>query len=113
MRLSEISIERPVLATVMSLLFVVAGTISLLALSVREYPDIDRPIVSVKTLYATFESKQELYSEIREQRASGFYAAIQDAMAGDDDPLTGGRSSFNQAHRLDKELQAMPQAFLE
>ena len=37
-------------------------------------------------LYGTFESKQELYSEIREQRASGFYVAIQDAMAGDDDP---------------------------
>ncbi len=51
MRLSDLSIERPVLATVMSLLIVVAGGASFFALPVRELPDVDRPLVSVSTTY--------------------------------------------------------------
>jgi multidrug efflux pump len=51
MKLSKISIERPVLATVMSLVIVLFGIISFTQLPVREYPDIDPPIVSVVTLY--------------------------------------------------------------
>ena len=51
MTLSEISIRRPVLATVMSLLLVLIGIISYQHLTVREYPNIDAPIVSVRTVY--------------------------------------------------------------
>ncbi len=51
MWLSDISIKRPVLATVMSLVLLLLGTISLLRMPVREYPDIDPPIVSVSTVY--------------------------------------------------------------
>ncbi|WP_339799375.1 efflux RND transporter permease subunit [uncultured Marinobacter sp.] len=51
MVLSDISIKRPVFATVVSLLIVVFGLASLLGLPVREYPDIDPPIVSVSTNY--------------------------------------------------------------
>ncbi len=51
MTLSEISIRRPVLATVMSLLLVLIGIISYQRLTVREYPNIDAPIVSVRTVY--------------------------------------------------------------
>ncbi len=51
MRLSELSIERPVLATVMSLLIMVAGVVGWMALPVREYPDVDSPVVSVTTPY--------------------------------------------------------------
>jgi len=50
-RLSDVSIERPVLATVMSLLIVVAGATAWFALPVREYPDVDRPVVSVTTVH--------------------------------------------------------------
>jgi len=50
-RLSDLSIQRPVLATVMSLLIVVAGAVSFFALPVREYPDVDNPLVSVTTVY--------------------------------------------------------------
>jgi multidrug efflux pump len=50
--LSELSIRRPVLATVMNLLIVVAGVASWLALPVRELPDVDNPLVSVQTFYA-------------------------------------------------------------
>ena len=50
MVLSDISIRRPVLATVMSLLIILLGVISFDRLSVREYPKIDPPIVSVRTV---------------------------------------------------------------
>jgi multidrug efflux pump len=51
MKLSHISIQRPVLATVMSLAIMLFGIISFTQLPVREYPDIDPPIISVVTLY--------------------------------------------------------------
>ncbi len=51
MKLSEISIQRPVLATVMSLAVVLLGMIAYTRLPVREYPDVDPPIVSVSTFY--------------------------------------------------------------
>ncbi len=51
MKLPQISIERPVLATMMSLSLVLFGAISLSQLPVRELPDIDPPIVSVNTTY--------------------------------------------------------------
>src|SRR3990172_4992532 len=51
MKLSDLSIRRPVLATVMSLMLVLIGIISFQRLSVREYPNIDAPVVSVRTVY--------------------------------------------------------------
>jgi multidrug efflux pump len=51
MKLSDISIQRPVLATVMSLTILLFGIISFNRLPVREYPDIDPPIISVTTIY--------------------------------------------------------------
>ncbi|HAQ98457.1 MAG TPA: hypothetical protein DCR61_03805, partial [Verrucomicrobiales bacterium] len=51
MKLPEISIQRPVLATMMSLALVLFGAISLSRLPVRELPDIDPPIVNVTTVY--------------------------------------------------------------
>ena len=51
MVLSDISIKRPVLATVMSLMIILLGVISFDRLTVREYPKIDPPIVSVRTVY--------------------------------------------------------------
>ena len=51
MKLSEVSIERPVLATVMSLAILLFGALSFTFLPVREYPDTDSPVVSVTTFY--------------------------------------------------------------
>ena len=51
MILSDISIRRPVLATVMTLLIVLVGIIAYDRLSVREYPNIDVPVVTVATTY--------------------------------------------------------------
>ncbi|HVK33584.1 MAG TPA: efflux RND transporter permease subunit, partial [Burkholderiaceae bacterium] len=49
MRISETSIRRPVLASVMSLLIVLVGLVSFNRLTVREYPRIDEPVVTVNT----------------------------------------------------------------
>ncbi len=51
MFLPEFSIRRPVLATVMSLVIILLGVISFQRLSVREYPKIDTPVVSARTVY--------------------------------------------------------------
>jgi len=51
MQLPEICIRRPVFATVMSLMIVLLGVISFDRLTVREYPKIDTPVVSVRTVY--------------------------------------------------------------
>ena len=51
MFLSDLSIRRPVLATVMSLMLVLLGFLAFERLPVREYPDIDTPTVSVSTIY--------------------------------------------------------------
>jgi len=49
-KLSDVSVERPVFAAVLSLLILVAGATSFTVLPVREYPDVDRPVVSVLTI---------------------------------------------------------------
>jgi multidrug efflux pump len=51
MVLSDVSIKRPVFATVISLLMIVLGLAALQRMPVREYPDIDPPIISVTTTY--------------------------------------------------------------
>ncbi len=51
MFLPELSIRRPVFATVMSLMLILVGIMSYSRLAVREYPNIDAPIVSVRTVY--------------------------------------------------------------
>ena len=51
MWLSDVSVKRPVLAIVMSLLLVAFGILSFSRLSLREYPNIDPPIVTVSTSY--------------------------------------------------------------
>ncbi|MEX2380848.1 MAG: efflux RND transporter permease subunit [Opitutales bacterium] len=51
MILSEISIRRPVICTVVSILLVLVGFLSFQRLPVREYPDTDVPVVSVTTTY--------------------------------------------------------------
>jgi len=51
MSLSSISIQRPVLATVMSIVIVLFGVIGLSSLGIREYPSVDPPIITVSTSY--------------------------------------------------------------
>jgi len=52
MQLPEVSIRRPVFATVLSLLVLLVGAVSFSRLPVREYPKIDEPVVTVSVRYA-------------------------------------------------------------
>jgi multidrug efflux pump len=51
MQLAEVSIRRPVFATVLSLLILLVGAVSFDRLTVREYPKIDEPVVTVSVRY--------------------------------------------------------------
>ena len=51
MNISELSIRRPVLATVMTLLILIFGAVGYMYLGVREYPSVDNPIISVSCSY--------------------------------------------------------------
>ncbi|MBP3373798.1 MAG: efflux RND transporter permease subunit [Bacteroidaceae bacterium] len=51
MNISELSIRRPVLATVMTLIILLFGCIGYITLGVREYPSVDNPIISVSCSY--------------------------------------------------------------
>ena len=51
MKLSDLSIKRPVMAVVISLMLVVLGVMSFMRLTLREMPNIDPPIVSVEVTY--------------------------------------------------------------
>ncbi len=52
MNISELSIRRPVLATVMTVIILLFGIIGYTYLGVREYPSVDNPIISVQCSYA-------------------------------------------------------------
>jgi multidrug efflux pump len=71
--LPDLSIRRPVLATVMSLMLILVGIISYTRLAVREYPNIDPPIVSVRTVY-TGASAEVVESQITQP--------LEDSLAG-------------------------------
>lgn len=51
MRISELCVRRPVFATVLSLVLLLIGIVSYSRLTVREYPNIDEPVVSVSASY--------------------------------------------------------------
>ena len=73
MILSRISIKRPVLATVMTLTVILLGAIAFEKLSVREYPKIDPPVVSVRTVFkgATAEVIESVITTPIEDSLSG------------------------------------------
>ncbi len=73
MQLAEISIRRPVFASVLSLLILLIGAVSFSQLSVREYPKIDEPVVSVQTRFggASAEVMEAQVTKILEDSLSG------------------------------------------
>ncbi|WP_284455565.1 efflux RND transporter permease subunit, partial [Alloalcanivorax xenomutans] len=73
MLLSDISIRRPVFASVISLLLVAFGTIAFERLTLREYPDIDPPVVSISTKYpgAAANVVETRITQLLEDRISG------------------------------------------
>ncbi|WP_218311685.1 efflux RND transporter permease subunit [Alteromonas antoniana] len=73
MWLSDVSVKRPVFATVINLLLVIFGVVAVSMLSLREYPDIDPPIVSINTQYpgASANIVETRITQLIEDRISG------------------------------------------
>src|ERR671920_696006 len=73
MQVSDLFIRRPVFAVVVSLLLIVGGLAALMNLPVREYPQVDRPVVSVSTVYrgASNEVIESRVTEIIEGAIAG------------------------------------------
>ena len=73
MILSDISVKRPVLASVLSLLLVVFGLVSFTGLPLREYPDIDPPVITIETLYpgASASVVETQITQLIEERVAG------------------------------------------
>ena len=73
MILSDLSVKRPVFATVINLLLITFGVVAFLLLPLREYPDIDPPVVSINTSYpgASAAIVETKITQILEDRISG------------------------------------------
>jgi multidrug efflux pump len=97
MKLSDLSIKRPVLAVVMSLLLLVLGVMSFMRLTLRELPAIDPPIVSVQVDYPGASAS------VVETRIT---QTLEDALAGIEGINTIDSSSQNGASRVSIEFLA-------
>ena len=73
MNISELSIRRPVLATVLTIIILLFGLIGYTTLGVREYPSVDNPIISVTCSYpgANAEVIENQITEPLEQNING------------------------------------------
>lgn len=103
MKLSDISIKRPVLAVVISLLLIVLGIMSFLRLTLRELPNIDPPIVSVQVTYPGASAA------VAETRVTQI---LEDALSGIEGINTlqsqsrNGRSDITIEFRLTRDIEA-------
>ncbi len=103
MWLSDLSVQRPVLATVVNVMLVVFGTFALLSIAVREYPDIEPPLVSVITDYAgasaaVVESKITQPLEVRLAGLEGVRSMTSSSK--------DGRSQINMEFDLARDIEA-------
>lgn len=73
MNISELSIKRPVLATVFILIIILLGVIGYTFMGVREYPNVDNPIIDVSVTYpgANAEIIEKQITEPLEQQING------------------------------------------
>jgi multidrug efflux pump len=73
MLISNISVRRPVFAAVISLILIIIGLMSVRNMSIREFPDIQRPIVSISTSYrgAASDIVERRVTQVLEDRIAG------------------------------------------
>lgn len=102
MSLSSLSINRPVLATVMSIAIVLFGVIGLVSIGIREYPSVDPPIVSISTSYvgASADVIESQITEPLEESVNGI-AGIRTLTSTSRD----GRSNIRVEFDLDVDLE--------
>ena len=102
MHISELSIKRPVLAIVISLFLILIGLASYDKLTIREYPDIDNPVVSVTTVYrgASSEIIERDVTQVIEESISGI-SDIREISSGSKNETSTIRVEFNLGRDMD------------
>ncbi len=102
MTLSDLSVRRPVLATVFSLIIIAFGLIAFTRLPLRELPDVDRPIVSINATYAGASAQvvENQITRIIEDQLSGI-----DGIDLISSTSRDGRSSINIEFSLERDLE--------
>lgn len=103
MNLPEISIKRPVLATVMSLLIILFGAIGFYSTGVRDYPSVDTPIVTVSTSYPGANS-EVIISQITEPLEESINGV--DGIKALTSTSSDGRSNISVEFTLETDLEA-------
>lgn len=103
MLLSDTSVKRPVFASVISLLLIAFGLVSYDRLSLREYPDIDPPIVTVEVQYpgAPANIVETRITQIVEERIAGI-EGIEFIQSSSED----GESSVTIEFSIDRDIDA-------
>ena len=98
MFLSDQSVRRPVFASVISLLLLILGLAAMMKLPVRQYPDVDSPVVSIDTRYrgASAEVVESKITQIIEDRVAGIEGIVVLRVAG----LAGDKGVTAQSRRL-------------
>ena len=73
MLISDVSVKRPVFAAVISLILIIVGLMSVRSMTIREFPDIQRPIVSISTDYrgAASDIVERRVTQILEDQLAG------------------------------------------
>lgn len=103
MLLSDTSIKRPVFASVLSLILVIFGLVAFDRLPLREYPDIDAPIVSIDTRYpgASASVVETRITQIIEDRIAGV-----EGIRFIDSTSSDGRSRISVEFSIDQDIDA-------
>ncbi|MFP4283694.1 MAG: efflux RND transporter permease subunit, partial [Opitutales bacterium] len=103
MILSDLSVRRPVLATVFSVLLLVFGLVAFQRLSLREYPDIDPPVVTVQVNYpgAPASIVETRITQLVEERIAGI-----EGIAFVDSSSIDGRSNVTIEFSVDRDINA-------
>jgi multidrug efflux pump len=101
MWLSDVSVKRPVFATVISLMLVAFGALSFRDLTVREYPDVVQPVVQVSASYpgAAADIVETRVTQVLEDELSGIEGVKTIRSTSRD-----GDSSLNVEFELDRDL---------
>ncbi len=101
MILSDVSVTRPVFAAVMSLLLFAFGLLAFDRLPLREYPDIDPPVVSVETVYrgAAANVVESRVTQVIEDRIAGVEGIEYTESVSED-----GRSAITVRFRIDRDI---------
>ncbi|MDO6620214.1 efflux RND transporter permease subunit [Shewanella sp. 6_MG-2023] len=103
MILTDISVKRPVFASVISILIIILGMVSFDKLPLREYPNIDPPVVSIDTNYrgASASVVESRITQLIEDRISGVEGIKQITSSSRD-----GRSSITLEFNINRDIEA-------